>query len=57
MMLIGLLHDWLTHDCSTQRLKILFLTMTCNLAVQRINHFPGMGEICRKDSLARNLQK
>jgi len=24
---------------------------------QRINHFPGMGEICRKDSLARNLQK
>ncbi|EDV22263.1 uncharacterized protein TRIADDRAFT_59327 [Trichoplax adhaerens] len=24
---------------------------------QRVNHFPGMGEICRKDSLARNLQK
>ncbi|EDO45410.1 predicted protein, partial [Nematostella vectensis] len=24
---------------------------------QRINHFPGMGEICRKDSLARNIAK
>ena len=24
---------------------------------QRINHFPGMGEICRKDSLARNMAK
>jgi len=24
---------------------------------QWINHFPGMGEICRKDSLARNMAK
>ncbi|XP_071799892.1 tubulin polyglutamylase TTLL7-like [Asterias amurensis] len=24
---------------------------------QRVNHFPGMGEICRKDSLARNMSK
>ncbi|XP_035509377.1 tubulin polyglutamylase TTLL7 isoform X2 [Morone saxatilis] len=24
---------------------------------QRINHFPGMGEICRKDCLARNMSK
>ena len=24
---------------------------------QRINHFPGMGEISRKDSLARNMQR
>ncbi|XP_006822303.1 tubulin polyglutamylase TTLL7-like [Saccoglossus kowalevskii] len=24
---------------------------------QRINHFPGMGEICRKDCLARNITK
>ena len=24
---------------------------------QRINHFPGMGEICRKDCLARNMLK
>ena len=22
---------------------------------QKINHFAGMGEICRKDSLARNI--
>ena len=27
------------------------------LTLQRINHFPGMGEICRKDSLARNILK
>ncbi|XP_019631297.1 PREDICTED: tubulin polyglutamylase TTLL7-like isoform X2 [Branchiostoma belcheri] len=24
---------------------------------QRLNHFPGMGEICRKDCLARNISK
>ncbi|XP_045061230.1 tubulin polyglutamylase TTLL7 isoform X2 [Coregonus clupeaformis] len=24
---------------------------------QKINHFPGMGEICRKDCLARNMSK
>ncbi|KAM4642805.1 tubulin polyglutamylase TTLL7 [Discoglossus pictus] len=24
---------------------------------QRINHFPGMGEICRKDCLSRNMTK
>ena len=24
---------------------------------QRINHFPGMGEVCRKDLLARNMAK
>eukprot|EP00794_Sanderia_malayensis_P008006 gene8006-8865_t len=24
---------------------------------QKINHFPGMGEICRKDTLARNMAK
>ena len=23
---------------------------------QRINHFPGMGEICRKDNLSRNFK-
>ena len=27
------------------------------LSAQRINHFPGMGGIARKDSLARNIQK
>ena len=25
--------------------------------VQKINHFPGMSEICRKDLLARNLNR
>lgn len=30
----------------------------CELkAYQRINHFPGMGELCRKDYLARNFSK
>ena len=24
---------------------------------QKINHFPGMGEVCRKDCLARNMIK
>ena len=24
---------------------------------QRINHFPGMGEVTRKDNLARNMMK
>ena len=24
---------------------------------QKINHFPGMGEICRKDALAKNMMK
>ena len=24
---------------------------------QKINHFPGMSEICRKDHLARNLNR
>ena len=24
---------------------------------QRVNHFPGMAEICKKDSLARNMAK
>lgn len=24
---------------------------------QKVNHFPGMSEICRKDLLARNLNR
>lgn len=24
---------------------------------QRVNHFPGMGEICKKDCLAKNMAK
>lgn len=27
------------------------------ISVQKINHFPGMGEICRKDLLGRNLTR
>ncbi|KAM7387905.1 hypothetical protein PAMP_024116 [Pampus punctatissimus] len=33
-------------------------TLLClPVPLQRINHFPGMGEICRKDCLARNMSK
>lgn len=27
------------------------------LPLQKINHFPGMSEICRKDLLARNMSR
>lgn len=27
------------------------------LSLQKINHFPGMSEICRKDLLARNMNR
>lgn len=27
------------------------------VTLQKINHFPGMSEICRKDSLARNMNR
>ncbi|XP_039176949.1 tubulin polyglutamylase TTLL7 [Crotalus tigris] len=39
-------------DCAVQQEKIADLQN-----YQRINHFPGMGEICRKDFLARNMTK
>ncbi|XP_078515389.1 tubulin polyglutamylase TTLL7 [Lissotriton helveticus] len=39
-------------DSSVQHEKIAELRN-----YQRINHFPGMGEICRKDCLARNMTK
>ncbi|XP_062993001.1 tubulin polyglutamylase TTLL7 [Elgaria multicarinata webbii] len=39
-------------DCAVQQEKIADLRN-----YQRINHFPGMGEICRKDFLARNMTK
>ncbi|NWJ03537.1 TTLL7 polyglutamylase, partial [Crypturellus undulatus] len=39
-------------DCAVQQDKIAELRN-----YQRINHFPGMGEICRKDFLARNMTK
>ncbi|XP_078264211.1 tubulin polyglutamylase TTLL7 [Rhinoraja longicauda] len=40
------------NDAAVQQERIADL---CNY--QRINHFPGMGEICRKDCLARNMAK
>uniref|UniRef100_A0A8C2CR49 Tubulin tyrosine ligase-like family, member 7 n=1 Tax=Cyprinus carpio TaxID=7962 RepID=A0A8C2CR49_CYPCA len=40
------------NDSSVQHEKIAELRN-----YQRINHFPGMGEICRKDCLARNMAK
>ncbi|XP_068056031.1 tubulin polyglutamylase TTLL7 isoform X3 [Anomalospiza imberbis] len=39
-------------DCAVQQEKIAELRN-----YQRINHFPGMAEICRKDFLARNMTK
>ncbi|XP_069088305.1 tubulin polyglutamylase TTLL7 [Pleurodeles waltl] len=39
-------------DSSVQHEKIAELRN-----YQRINHFPGMGEICRKDCLSRNMTK
>uniref|UniRef100_A0A287D1T7 Tubulin tyrosine ligase like 7 n=1 Tax=Ictidomys tridecemlineatus TaxID=43179 RepID=A0A287D1T7_ICTTR len=39
-------------DSAVQQEKIVELQN-----YQRINHFPGMGEICRKDFLARNMTK
>ncbi|XP_073500090.1 tubulin polyglutamylase TTLL7 isoform X5 [Phyllobates terribilis] len=39
-------------DCAVQHERIAELRN-----YQRINHFPGMGEICRKDCLARNMTK
>ncbi|XP_018408629.1 PREDICTED: tubulin polyglutamylase TTLL7 [Nanorana parkeri] len=39
-------------DCAIQHEKIAELRN-----YQRINHFPGMGEICRKDCLSRNMNK
>uniref|UniRef100_A0A3B5L0U3 Tubulin tyrosine ligase-like family, member 7 n=1 Tax=Xiphophorus couchianus TaxID=32473 RepID=A0A3B5L0U3_9TELE len=40
------------NDSAVQHEKIVELRN-----YQRINHFPGMGEICRKDCLARNMSK
>ncbi|XP_020567845.1 tubulin polyglutamylase TTLL6 isoform X2 [Oryzias latipes] len=46
--------DWtlLWTDCSVSLDRVK--DMKC---YQKINHFPGMNEICRKDSLARNLNR
>ncbi|KAH0618472.1 hypothetical protein JD844_017707 [Phrynosoma platyrhinos] len=45
-------------DCAVQQEKIAELrNYQVFSSPQRINHFPGMGEICRKDFLARNMTK
>lgn len=49
----------LTH-IGSQALSLLLLLLTCPFCCtlfQKINHFPGMTEICRKDLLARNLNR
>uniref|UniRef100_A0AAY4E2U5 Tubulin polyglutamylase TTLL7 n=1 Tax=Denticeps clupeoides TaxID=299321 RepID=A0AAY4E2U5_9TELE len=44
--------NFIWNDSAVQHEKIAELRN-----YQRINHFPGMGEICRKDCLARNMGK
>ena len=35
----------------------ILINMICREPYQKINHFPGMHEICRKDHLARNMSR
>lgn len=49
---IGSTSNLIWSDCGVQHDRIQDLKN-----YQRINHFPNMGEICRKDSLARNMSK
>ncbi|CAH8482830.1 unnamed protein product [Dicrocoelium dendriticum] len=41
---------WTDYSVSLDRVVVM-------KAWQKINHFPGMSELCRKDSLARNLNR
>ena len=46
--------DWMLFwtDCSVSLDRVMNMKR-----YQRINHFPGMSEICRKDMLARNMNR
>ncbi|XP_046907447.1 tubulin polyglutamylase ttll6-like [Hypomesus transpacificus] len=48
------MEDWVIYwiDCSVSLDRIMDIKR-----YQKINHFPGMNEICRKDLLARNMNK